>query len=137
MSYQTEVKIGGPLPLAASAAVVALVNPAGCGVIWDAAAANLVISGDDGSPDYIIDEIDTVNSIASVFPFSNDRNFRVRLAASPGAVAVGKYAKSSATLGTFELGGAASDVNVGVFEDSSTAGGAALVRPLAGGTVVT
>ena len=137
MGYQTEVKTGGPLRLPASAALVAQANPEGRGVIWDNANANLILAGDDDRVEYIVDEIHSADSEASVLPFSAERNFRVRAGSTVGAVAKGKLIKVDATGGVFVLGGAASDVNVAVCEEPSGNSGRLLVRPLPGGTVTT
>lgn len=137
MGYQTEVKIGGPLRLPASAALVAQANPEGRGVVWDSSNANLVLAGDDDRVEYIVDEIHSSDSEASVYPFSAERNFRVRAGATVGAVAKGKLIKVDTSGGVFVLGGGVSDVNVAVCEEPSGNSGALLVRALPGGTVTT
>lgn len=138
MSIQTEVKTGGPLRLPASAALVAQANAEGRGVVWDASNANLILATGDGRVDYIVDEIHDDDDTASVIPFSSERNFRIRLAASPGSLAKGKLIKvDDSGLGLFATGGAASDVNVALCEESAAGGGYALARPIPAGTVTT
>lgn len=130
MGYQTDVKIGGPIPLPASSGLVGVASTAaGRGVLWDSANAVLELAGDDDRVDFIVEEVDTDNNVAHAIPFTADRQFRARLSATPGTLAKGKLVKISAN-GLFMLGGTASDVNVAVCEQPSTANAAALVRPL-------
>ena len=130
MGYQTDVKIGGPIPLPASSGLAGVAaTAAGRGVLWDAANAVLELAGDDDRVDFIVEEVDADTNTAHVIPFTADRQFRVRLSGTPGTLAKGKSVKISAS-GLFMLGGTASDVNVASCESPSTANAAALVRPL-------
>jgi len=134
MGYQTEVKIGGPVRLPAAAGVVAVATTgAGRGVKWDDSNANLALCADDDRIDFIVDEVHTGDNTASVLPVDASRQFRVRLDATPGTLALGKLVKIAAGGGgLFALGGGASDINVAICEEVAGANGAALVRPLAG-----
>ena len=139
MGYQTDIQVGGPIRRAASSALVAVASTApGRGVKWDATNAVLELCAGDDRVDFIVDEVHASTNEASVLPFSADRNFRVRLAASPGTLADGKLIKvDDSGNGLFALGGAASDVNVAICEDPAGGSGAAKARPIPAGTVTT
>ncbi len=139
MSYQTEVNLGGPITLPVAAGVVAVATTAaGRGVRWDAAAANLVLCAIDNRVDFILEEVDGPAATASCHPFTGQRNFRMRLAASVGTLLKGKAIKvDDSGAGLFDVGGAAGDINVATCEEVSVASGAALGRALVEqGTIV-
>ncbi len=140
MSKQTEVKTGAKR-LPANAAILALATDTAQarGCRWDEDNANLILCVVDEPVEFIIDDVHDDDSTATVIPFETGRDFRVRLDGTlTGALALGKYVKvDDGGAGLFDLGGAASDVNVARVEDAAGAGGLALVRPLPTGTVTT